>query len=103
MARLVKGDLVVVTAGNYKGKQGKVKQVLDDRVIVEGVNVRKKHQKQTPQAAGGIVNKEAPIHVSNVMLVDAETGEPTRVKIKVEDGKKIRVGQSGAPIGGASS
>ena len=102
MARLVKGDTVVVTAGNYKGKQGKVKEVLGDRVIVEGVQIVKRHQKQTPQAAGGIISKEAPIHISNVMPVDPTTGKPTRVKSKVEDGKKVRVAKSGAVIGGAS-
>ncbi|CAM2856799.1 MULTISPECIES: 50S ribosomal protein L24 [Dellaglioa] len=88
------GDKVQLIAGKDKGKQGTVTKVFlkQDRVIVEGINIAKKHQKPSnsnPQ--GGIVDIEAPIHVSNVMLVDPSTNEPTRVGFKVVDGKKVRV------------
>ena len=89
-----KGDTVVVIAGKDKGKKGTVTKVFTkaNRVLVEGVNVITKHQKPTamnPQ--GGIINKEAPIHISNVMPVDPETGKGTRVRFEVKDGKKVRV------------
>ena len=87
------GDKVKVIAGKDKGKEGTVIKTLaaKDRVVVEGVNMMKKHQKpnnQYPQ--GGIIELEAPIHVSNVQLLDPSTNEPTRVGYKVEDGKKVR-------------
>ena len=87
------GDTVKVIAGNEKGKSGTVKQVLTtkDRVIVEGLNIIKKHIK--PSATnpnGGIENTEAGIHISNLQLVDSKTGETTRVGRKVEDGKLKR-------------
>lgn len=95
MARHVrKGDEVIVTAGASKGRQGKILRVMtqEDRVIVEGVNVRRKHlrpSQQNPQ--GGVVNLEMPIHISNVSPVDKE-GKPTRVRfIKKDDGSKVRV------------
>lgn len=103
MARLVKGDLVVVTAGNYKGKKGKVQRLIADRVVVEGVNIVKKHRKQSPQSAGGIVSSEAPIHISNVMLVDPTTGKPSRIHSKIEGGEKVRVAKSGARIASSAS
>ncbi|MCM3654935.1 50S ribosomal protein L24 [Metabacillus litoralis] len=89
-----KGDKVMVISGKDKGKQGVVLESFPkkDRVIVEGVNVVKKHSKPSqanPQ--GGILNYEAPIHVSNVMPLDPKSGEPTRVGYKVVDGKKVRV------------
>ena len=92
--RVKKGDTVVVIAGKDKGKKGTVTKVFTkaNRVLVEGVNVITKHQKPTavnPQ--GGIINKEAPIHISNVMPVDPETGKGTRVRFEVKDGKKVRV------------
>ena len=94
-ARLRKGDLVVVTSGKFKSKQGKVRQVLeeDGRVIIEGVNLVKRHMRPTPRnPGGGILEKEAPIHESNVMLVDPKTGKGTRVRFKTDDkGNKIRV------------
>lgn len=94
MMRVKKGDTVVVIAGKDKGKKGTVTKVLTktNKVLVEGVNVITKHQKPTainPQ--GGIINKEAPIHISNVMPVDPETGKGTRVRFEVKDGKKVRV------------
>ena len=92
--RVKKGDTVVVIAGKDKGKKGTVVKVMPkaNRVLVEGVNVITKHQKPSamnPQ--GGIINKEAPIHISNVMPVDPETGKGTRVRVEVKDGQKVRV------------
>ncbi|MDQ0232976.1 50S ribosomal protein L24 [Metabacillus malikii] len=89
-----KGDKVMVISGKDKGKQGVVLAAYPkkDRVLVEGINVVKKHSKPSqvnPQ--GGILNQEAPIHVSNVMPLDPKSGEPTRVGYKVVDGKKVRV------------
>lgn len=89
-----KGDKVVVIAGKDKKKTGRVLMVLpkENRVVIEGVNVVKRHTKPNPQSPeGGIVEKEAPIHVSNVALADPKTGEPTRVGFKVlQDGTKVR-------------
>ena len=98
MQRLNVGDQVVVTRGNDKGKRGKVSKITADRVVVEGVNVVKRHLKQTPQRPGGILDVEAPISKSNVMLVDPTTNKPTRVSIKIENDKKIRVAKSGTAI-----
>ena len=98
MQRLTVGDQVVVIRGNDKGKRGKVSKLTADRVIVEGVNVVKRHLKQTPQRPGGILDVEAPISKSNVMLVDPTTNKATRVSIKIENDKKIRVAKSGAAI-----
>ncbi|MGX7418936.1 50S ribosomal protein L24 [Carnobacterium gallinarum] len=88
------GDKVKVITGKDKGKEGVILKAFPkkDRVIVEGINMMKKHQKPSsmnPQ--GGILETEASVHVSNVMLIDPKTGEPTRVGFKVEDGKKVRV------------
>ena len=98
MERLHVGDQVVVTRGNDKGKRGKVSKITADRVVVEGVNVVKRHLKQTPQRPGGILDVEAPIAKSNVMLIDPSTNKPTRVSIKVENDKKVRVAKSGTAI-----
>ena len=89
-----KNDKVKVIAGRDKGKEGTVEKVFPskERVIVKGVNIVKKHQKPTnANPNGGIVEVEAPIHVSNVMLIDPSNNEPTRVGFKIEDGKKVRV------------
>lgn len=88
------GDKVVVISGKDKGKQGVVLKALPkkDRVVVEGVNMMKKHQKPTQMnPEGGILEIEASIHVSNVMHVDPKTNEPTRIGKKIEDGKKVRI------------
>ena len=92
--KIKKGDKVQIIAGKDKGKSGKVIQVItkSNKVVVEGVNIITKHQKPTainPQ--GGIINKEAPIHISNVMPLDPETGKGTRVRFEMKDGKKVRV------------
>ncbi len=88
------GDKVVVIAGSSKGKEGKILKVLRDenRVVVEGVNIRKKHLKPNGQKEGSIVDREAPIHASNVMLIDPKTKKPTRIGHTVDKkGKKIRI------------
>jgi large subunit ribosomal protein L24 len=100
MQRLRKGDEVIVVSGNDKGKRGKVLRVIAERgtVVVEGIRKVKRHVKSQPQRPGGIIEIEAPIHASNVMPVDPQTGKPTRVKYKVEDGKKVRQAKSGATL-----
>ena len=92
--RIKSGDTVRVIAGDHKGSEGKVLRVLRDRnkAIVEGVNTVSKHEKpsaQNPQ--GGIVEKEAPIHISNLSLIDPKSGEVTRVGYEVREGSKVRV------------
>ncbi|PCK23588.1 50S ribosomal protein L24 [Bacillus pumilus] len=96
-----KGDKVVVISGKDKGKQGVILAAFpkNDRVLVEGINLVKKHSKPTqanPQ--GGISEQEAPIHVSNVMPLDPKTGEVTRIGYKVEDGKKVRVAKKSGQV-----
>ena len=89
-----KGDTVYVNAGNDKGKTGKVLSVdpSKDRAIVEGINMVSKSTKPNPkQPQGGIIKQEAPIHVSNLNLIDPKSGKPTRVGIKMEGDKKIRI------------
>ncbi|MGB1201020.1 MAG: 50S ribosomal protein L24 [Cognaticolwellia aestuarii] len=92
--KIRRDDEVIVLAGKDKGKTGKVTKVLveDSKVYVEGINLIKKHQKPVPQLqqAGGIVEKEAPIHVSNVAIVNPKTGKADRIGFRVEDGKKVR-------------
>lgn len=97
MANIKRNDQVVVIAGKDKGKTGRVLRVITDknRVLVEGVGMVKKHVKPNPQrnTQGGILTQEAPIHVSNVMLLDSE-GKATRVSYKVEGDTKIRIAKS---------
>jgi large subunit ribosomal protein L24 len=97
-SKIRRDDEIVVLAGKDKGKQGKVLKVIPgkDRVIVEGVNIIKKHQKPNPQldVPGGIIDKEASIHVSNVAIVNPTTGKADRVGFRVEDGKKVRIFKS---------
>ena len=93
MNRIKKGDTVYVNAGNDKGKTGKVLSVdtAKQRVIVEGVNMVSKHTKpNAKQPQGGIIKQEAPVHVSNLNLIDPKSGKPTRVGFKVEGDKKVR-------------
>lgn len=89
------GDKVIVIAGASKGKTGKIIKILakQSRVIVEGVNMVKKHQKPTQNnQTGGIIEREAPIHISNIMMVDSKTGKPTKIKIEIDKkGNKVRV------------
>jgi large subunit ribosomal protein L24 len=91
------GDRVIVISGRDKGKIGKVLRVLPDveRVVVERVNMVKKHQRQTQKTQGGIVPKEAPIHISNVMLLDDQKGAGARTKVGTDkDGRKIRISKA---------
>ena len=94
-ARIRKGDTVVVITGADKGKQGEVLSVRpkDNRAVVQGVNIAKKHTKPTGMGQpGGIIEQEATIHLSNVALLDPKTGKPTRVGFRVlDDGRKVRV------------
>ena len=91
--KLKTGDKVIVVAGSNKGKEGKITKILDSKVIVEGVNIVKKHLKpKNNNGTGEIVEVEAPIHASNVMLLDPKTKKPTKVKIEKDSkGKKIRI------------
>lgn len=100
--KIHKGDSVAVIAGKDKGRTGKVLRALParDLLIVEGVHVRKKHQRAQKQGQKGqVIDKTHPIHVSNVMLIDPKTNKPTRVRMREKDGKKVRVARkSGAVI-----
>jgi large subunit ribosomal protein L24 len=106
-AKIRKGDKVVVLSGRDKGRTGEVVEVLPraERVLVRGVNMVKRHQKQTAQQEGGIISKELPIHLSNVALADPKDGKPTRVGFKAvgagDDRKLIRFAKrSGVEIDG---
>ncbi len=104
MQKIRKGDKVVVLAGKDKGRSGEVVRVLpkDDKAVVRGVNMIRRHQKQSQSQEGGIITKEAPIHLSNIALVDPKDGKPTRVGFQVQkDGTKVRVAKrSGEVING---
>lgn len=92
-AKVKKGDKVVVLSGRDKGKAGEVIRVMpkDERALVRGVNLVRKHQKQTATQEGGIVSKEAPIHLSNLAIADPKDGKASRVGFKVlDDGRKVR-------------
>jgi len=93
-ARIKTGDTVQVIAGKDKGKTGKVLEVRpkEQRVLVEGLNIMKRHTKpRPPNVQGGVIERPAPIHISNVMLLDPQDKKPTRVRIEVVDGKRVRV------------
>jgi large subunit ribosomal protein L24 len=92
-AKIKKGDRVVVLAGRDKGRSGDVVEVQpkEERAIVRGINTVKRHQKQTAKQEGGIIVKEAPIHLSNLAIADPKNGKPPRVGFKVlDDGRKVR-------------
>jgi large subunit ribosomal protein L24 len=92
-AKIKKGDKVVVLVGRDKGRSGQVLQVFPklDRAVVSGVNMVKRHQRQTVKQEAGIVSKEAPIHLSNLAIADPKDGQPTRVGFKnLDDGRKVR-------------
>ena len=101
-AKIRKGDKVVVLTGRDKGRTGEVIEVRpdEDRALVRGINIVKRHQRQTAQQDGGIISKEAPLHLSNIAVADPKDGKPTRVGFKIlADGKKVRVAKrSGAEI-----
>jgi large subunit ribosomal protein L24 len=102
--KIRRGDMVTVISGKEKGKRGEVQKVIpkDNRVVVRGVNLRTRHARPTQQNQEGLYTFEAPLHVSNVMLVDPDSGEPTRVGSRFTDsGEKIRVSKkSGKDIDG---
>jgi large subunit ribosomal protein L24 len=106
-AKIKKGDTVVVITGRDKGKSGEVLEMRRDenRVLVRGINMVKRHQRQSASQEGGIISKESPIHLSNVALTDPKDGKPTRVGFKIvgkgEERKKVRVAKrSGVEIDG---
>ena len=106
--RIKSGDEVIVVGGKDRGKKGKVLRVDPgkDRLYVEGLNMIKRHQRpqqvagaQRAEQVGGVIEREGPIHISNVMLIDPKDGKPTRVGIEIEDGKRLRVAKrSGARL-----
>ena len=103
MQKIRKGDKVVVLAGKDKGRTGEVLSVQpkDDTAIVRGVNQIRRHQKQTQSQEGGIITKEAPLHLSNLAVADPKDGKPTRVGFRVEGEKKVRFAKrSGEVING---
>jgi len=100
-AKIRKGDRVIVTTGRDKGKKGEVLRVMPDegRVLVSGVNMIKRHTKQTAREQGGIISKEAALHMSNVAHVDPKTGEATRVGFKnLSDGRKVRFAKKSGEV-----
>ena len=96
-ARIKTGDQVIVVGGKDRGKKGKVLRVepAKNRLYVEGLNIIKRHQRPTQstraQQTGGVIEKEGPIHISNVMLIDPKDDKPTRIGVEIEDGKRYRV------------
>lgn len=104
MQKIRKGDKVVVLAGKDKGKTGEVTRLVpkEQRALIQGLNMVKRHQRQTQSQEAGIIVKEAPIHVSNLAIADPKDGKPTRVGFRIEaNGKKIRVAKrSGESIDG---
>lgn len=99
--KIKKGDQVIVITGRDKGKTGEVIKSMpkESKVIVQGINLVKRHTRPTQESAGGIISKEAPIHVSNVALIDPKSGKATRVGFKVEtDGQKVRVAKRSGEV-----
>jgi len=103
MQKIRKGDKVVVLAGKDKGRTGEVVQVMpkEDKAVVRGVNMIARHQKQSASQEGGIIRKEAPLHMSNIAIADPKDNKPTRVGFDFRDGKKVRIAKrSGEVING---
>ena len=105
--RIRKGDMVAIVSGDDRGKRGRVLRMVSEknRIVVEGVNLVYKHLRKSQQNPnGGRIRREAPVHISNVMPIDPDSNEPTRVSAKVVDGKRVRVGRrTGTELGAASS
>jgi large subunit ribosomal protein L24 len=103
-AKIRKGDKVVVLTGRDKGRTGEVVEVNPSaaRALVRGVNLVKRHQRQSAQQEGGIISKELPVHLSNIAIADPKDGKPTRIGFKIgSDGRKVRIAKrSGAEIDG---
>ena len=101
MRKIRKGDTVIVITGKDKGKTGEVTKVLvqENKVIVSGINIAKRHTKPSQESAGGIISKEMPIHISNVAYVDPKTNKPTRLGIKLDkNGRKVRVAKKSGEV-----
>ncbi len=98
--KIKKGDQVIVITGRDKGKTGEVLKSMpkDNKVLVQGINLVKRHQKPTQENAGGIQTKEAPIHVSNVALIDPKSGKATRVGFKIVNDQKVRVSKRSGEV-----
>ena len=88
-----KGDEVIVKVGKDKGKVGKISKVINatGKVVISGVNISKKHQKPSQDSKGGIIDKEMPVHISNILAYDAKNKKSSKIGFKIEDGKKIRI------------
>ena len=100
-AKIKKGDKVVVLTGRDKGRTGEIVQVMpkENRALVRGVNLVKRHHRQTMNQEGGIIQKEAPVHLSNLALADPKDGKPTRVGFKIlDDGRKVRVAKRSGEV-----
>lgn len=100
-AKVKKGDRMIVTAGRDKGKSGEVLKVYpdDSRVLIAGVNVVKRHQRQTARVQGGIVSKEAPVHLSKIAHIDPKNGGPTRIGFKrLQDGRLVRFAKKSGEV-----
>ena len=101
MPKIRKGDEVIVISGRDRGKKGNVLRVIptEDRVLVQGVNMVKRHTRQSMRQQGGIVEKETPIHISNISLVDPKSGKATRVGYKfLDDGRKVRFAKASGEV-----
>ncbi|MGL4495154.1 MAG: 50S ribosomal protein L24 [Beijerinckiaceae bacterium] len=100
-AKIKKGDKVVILTGRDRGKSGEVISVnpAEERALVRGVNMVKRHQRQSQTQEGGIISKEAPIHLSNIAIADPKTGKPSRVGFKtLDDGRKVRVARASGDL-----
>lgn len=99
--KMKKGDNVVVIAGKYKGKKGKILKVIpkENKVVIEGINLVKRHTKASKVSEGGIISKELPIHISNVSHIDPKTLSPTKIAFKIlENGSKVRVAKKSGEV-----
>lgn len=98
--RIKKGDQVIVITGRDKGKTGEVVKAMpkENKVVVQGINLVKRHTKPSQESAGGIISKESPIHVSNVALIDPKSGKATRIGFKNENGQKVRVAKRSGEV-----
>lgn len=99
-AKIKKDDTVIVLTGKDKGREGNVLQVMptEDKVLVQGINIVARHTRPSQAQSGGIIRKEAPMHISNVALKDPKTGKATRVGFKMEDGKKVRFAKASGEV-----
>ena len=99
--KIKKGDTIIVITGKDKGKTGEVTKVLvqENKVIVSGINMAKRHTKPSQESAGGIISKEMPIQISNVAYVDPKTNKPTRLGVKIDkNGRKVRVAKKSGEV-----